>query len=408
MTWSVPVKHRRRLAWWLLWVSLAVHVPIAAIAARTSTKPHADFDNYYNIATRPGRPYLDFPVEFPVGTVMAFRTIGSAAGDRKGFGVSLVIVNAIADAAIAAALGWGWGITAAACYVFITIPIVDLFFLRIDLWSTAAATIAVAAWWRDRRIIAAIALAAGAALKLWPLLFFPLLLVPSRSRGRAGPLAAAVATGMVVFGSWLWVAGPSGLYQVLTFRGAQGWQIESTVGSLWMLIDQSSMRVESGAWRIGSTKGPISVFLFALAGPPCLWMVWRGARTGHLGAGWAGAISTLLALSALLSPQFAAWLTPAGGIAWAERDRRTAILATLAVFFSNLIWKSANPLVHGSPRTILILVVRNVLLLLLALDAARRIARAPLTMEPAPAVECEGGDAEAEKTGPAAPADDSV
>src|SRR5262245_37401589 len=154
---------------------------------------------------------------------MAFRTIGSAVRDREGFGVSLVIVNAIADAAIAGALVWGWGVTAAACYAFITIPIVDLFFLRIDLWSTAVATIAVAAWWRDRRIVAAIALAAGAALKLWPLVFLPLLLVPARSGGRAAPLAAAVAAGMAVFGSWLWVAGPFGLYQVLTFRGAQGW-----------------------------------------------------------------------------------------------------------------------------------------------------------------------------------------
>jgi hypothetical protein len=369
---------RRRLAWWLLWASLAVHVPIALIAAKRSTQPHDDIDNYYNIATRPGRPYLDFPVEFPVGTVITFRTLGALAGGRQPFGISIVIVNAMADAAIAAALAYGWGVTAAACYVFTAIPIVDLFFLRMDLWSTAAATIAVAFWRRDRRILAACGLAAGAGLKLWPLALSPLLLAPSPSRSRTAPLAAAVAAGAVVLGGWLWVAGPSGLYQVLTFRGAQGWQIESTVGSIWMLFDQSSMRVEAGAWRIGVTKGPISVLLFALAAPLTLWIVWRGARTGHLGAGWAGGISALLLFSALLSPQFSAWLTPATGIAWAEKDRRTAALTALAVFFSNLIWKSANPLVHGSFRALAILLARNVLLAALAVYTARLVARAPI------------------------------
>src|SRR5262249_31974354 len=161
-----------------------------------------------------------------------------------------------------------------------------------------------------------------AAFKLWPLTFLPLLLIPTDARRRAKPIGTAIATGMVILGGWLWVAGPSGLYQVLTFRGARGWEIESTVGAVWMLVDQSSARVEAGAWRIGPTIGPISILLFALGAVLSLWLVWRGARTRHLGAGWAGGISALLVLSALLSPQFAAWLAPASGVSWADGDRR--------------------------------------------------------------------------------------
>ena len=78
-----------RLARWLLWTSIAVHVPIAVVATIHARLPDYDFDNFYNIATRPGRPYLDFPVEFPVGTVQVFRTVGSIAGGRGNFGVSL-------------------------------------------------------------------------------------------------------------------------------------------------------------------------------------------------------------------------------------------------------------------------------------------------------------------------------
>jgi hypothetical protein len=370
-----------RLARWLLWTSLAVHVPIAVVAAVHARLPDYDFDNFYNIATKPGRPYLDFPVEFPVGTVQVFRTVGSIAGGRANFGVYLVIVSVVADAAIACALYWGWGTAAAAGYALIVIPLIDLVFLRTDLWSTAIATIAVAAWRRERRVAAAIGFAAGAAFKLWPLAFLPLLVVPARGRGRAVSIATAIAAGLAVLGGWLWVAGASGLYQVRTFRGARGWEIESTVGALWMLVDQSSMRVEAGAWRIGATSGAISVLLFVLGGIPTLWMIWRGGRTGHLGAGWAGGLSSLLVLSALLSPQYSAWLAPACGIAWVEGNKRIAVLIGLAVFLTNLVWKSFNPLVHGAMVPLATLLARNVLLVVLALDAARVVASASLTKE---------------------------
>jgi len=375
-----------RFARWLLWTSLAVHVPIAVVAAFHARLPDYDFDNFYDIATRAGRPYLDFPVEFPVGTVQVFRTVGSIAGSRANFGVYLVIVSVVADAAIACALYWGWGTAAAAGYALIVIPLIDLFFLRTDLWSTAIATIAVAAWRRERRVAAAIGFAAGAAFKLWPLAFLPLLLVPARGRGRAVPIATAVAAGLAVLGGWLWVAGASGLYQVLTFRGARGWEIESTVGAVWMLVDQSSMRVEAGAWRIGTTSGAISVLLFVLGGIPTLWMIWRGGRTGHLGAGWAGGLSSLLVLSALLSPQYSAWLAPASGVAWVEGDKRIAVLTGLAVFLTNLVWKSFNPLVHGAMVPLATLLARNVLLVVLALDSARVVASAQREQRPEPPI----------------------
>ena len=192
---------------------------------------------------------------------------------------------------------------------------------------------------------------------------------------------AAIAAGLAVLGGWLWVAGPSGLYQVLTFRGARGWEIESTVGAVWMLIDQSTMRIEAGAWRIGSTSGPISILLFALGGMAALWMIWRGARSGHVGAGWAGGISWLLVLSALLSPQYSAWLAPASGVAWVEGDRRVAIQTALAVFMTNLVWKSFNPLIHHAMNPLVILLARNVLLVVLAIDAAWLVMSAPAVSE---------------------------
>src|SRR5690349_4638259 len=144
---------QRRLAVWLLWICILVHLPIAVFAMRHSYPPSGDFDNYYQIGTRSGRPYLDFQVEFPVATAQAFRTLAPLSGSRERFGVSLVLLNVVADLAIAGALAWGCGTQAAAGYALVVIPLLDLFLLRMDLWPTALATIAAAAWQRKHLVV---------------------------------------------------------------------------------------------------------------------------------------------------------------------------------------------------------------------------------------------------------------
>ena len=284
--------NRQRIARSVLWSSLAIHAPIALVAVIDARlKPQGDFDNYYTIGTTPGRPYVDFAVEFPLGTTQVFRMLAPMTGSRERFGDTMVILNVIADIAIVAALYWGWGIEAAACYALIVAPLADLFFLRTDLWSTAVATLAVAAWQRKRAALAAIGFVAGAAFKLWPLTFLPLLVVPSRGLNAWCHSLRLPRPGWQFSDCGSGSPDHSGLYQVLTFRGARGWHVESSVGGVWMLFDPSSIRHESGTLRIGTTSGPISIVLFAVGTVASLWMVWRGARTGHLGAGWAGGIT---------------------------------------------------------------------------------------------------------------------
>jgi hypothetical protein len=102
--------------------------------------------------------------------------------------------------------------------------------------------------------------------------------------------------------------GSNGLVQVLTFRGATGWQIESLVGSLVHLTDSTTLRMESGAWRIGTINSTASIAMFLAAAPICVWSSWRGARLDRVAAGWLASVSALLLLSALLSAQYVIWL----------------------------------------------------------------------------------------------------
>lgn len=361
----------------LLIAALSVHVVLGAVAAVRSSRPLADFDRYYEIATGTGRPYVDYQVEHPIGTLFLFKVLASAAQGRTSFGRGLVAMSLLADAVIIAALLWGWGEVAAAYFAVVVIPVIGLLFNRIDLWSTAAATVAFASWQRDQRVLTAAALALGGALKLWPLLLAPLLLVPGSTSRRRWPgfLVFTLAAGTLAGITWL-IAGWRGGVDVLTFRGARGWQIESVVGSLVHLAGAESLRMDGGSWRIGATTGTVSVLMFVLAVPLCLWSVWRGARTAHLGAGWLAGVSALLLLSALFSPQFVGWLAPGAAVAWTEGDRRPALMAGVTIALTEIFWNWYDAVLSGATAALVAVVVRNLAVAALLVLTLRTLARA--------------------------------
>ena len=367
----------------ILCAVLAVHAIVAILVLNGTPTPTSDFGRYYEIAATPGRPYVDFEVEHPIATLVLFRTLAHTARDLAAFAHRVVLVNAVADASIVAALWWAWGVAAAAVFAVAVLPVVDLLFARIDLWSMAAATIAVAAWTRNRRSAAGIAVAAGAALKLWPLMFVMLLVIDPVRRGLrerfynfapSGILTFALTAAAFAGAMWL-IAGIAGFWEVLTFRGARGWQIESMVGSVLHAATALPPRLESGSWRIGATTGGVTIVMFALAAPACLWSIARGAATGRIGTAWLAGVSSLLILSALVSAQFAGWLAPGAAIAWAEGDRRSASLAGTAILLTGIFWKSYGSVVEGRALMPEVVVGRNAVLAALAIAALRALAR---------------------------------
>ena len=357
---------------WILAVALGIHAILFAISAVHSPTPAGDFDRYYEIGSTAGRPYVDYQVEHPIGTLLVFKTLAQLPGGRASFGLGVVVLDLIADAIIVASLVWGWGLVAAAYFAAALIPVLGLFFNRIDAWSTAAAILAVAGWKRKSPLTLGAALAIGGAFKLWPLV-----LVPWRDRRSLVALAAFAATAAALAGTALWIAGVNGVMQVLTFRGATGWQIESLVGSVVHLAGSPTLRMESGSWRIGATSGPVSIAMFLAAAPICFWSSWRGARLNRVGAGWLASVSALMLLSALLSAQFVIWLAPAGAIAWEEGDKRLALLTALSIVLTEALWNSYESVLSGELRALLIVVVRNLVLVVLAVSTIVRLSEQP-------------------------------
>jgi hypothetical protein len=355
----------------VLVAALALHLLLVANAVRQSSEPQFDFDRYWTIASTPGTPYRDFQVEHPIGTLLLFRTLAATTGSRNGFALGVVLINAVADMTIIAALVWGWGPAAGAAFAVTVLPIAALLLDRIDLWSMAAATVAVAAWKRERNLLAGASLALGAAFKLWPLMFGVLFAATWWRRRSARALASLLsmtAVSSVLLVVWWILAGWHGMYEVLTFRGATGWQIESTVGSVIHLVTRYPVRLEQDSWRIGTLVGPVTILMFVIAMPVCFWSVWRGGTRGHVGAGWLAGVSALLLLSALLSAQFAGWLLPGAAMSWVEGNRRSAALAWIAAALTGLFMAMYGSVVDGTLGAVLV-VLRNVVLAVLCVSA---------------------------------------
>jgi hypothetical protein len=159
--------------------------------------------------------------------------------------------------------------------------------------------------------------------KLWPVALAPALL--AETRRRAFPFVVASLVGGI---GWLVLGGIGGVRQVMTFRNATGWEIESTVGSLVWLFGGGEPRWENGAVRVGSSQGltwVTGVLLVVLLGA-VWWKALRSKEEDLLGVPSLVALCALLACSPIFSLQYAGWLTPWAAIA--SRDSRRIPIAS--------------------------------------------------------------------------------
>lgn len=275
---------------------------------------------FHVLATTPGVPYRDFPVEYPIGELAIIEIVGSSS-----LGAARAILAGLAfaaDLSAFAALFWGWGIGIARRYLVVGTPLLIFIYRRSDLVSVAIAAFAMALIHRRRDRIGAPVLALATLLKLWPVLLLPALLV----RRRFFSFLLAVAVLLVGFGGWTALGGIDGITQVTSFRGASGWELESTVGVVvWTLTGER--RIESGASRTGIVPGwaRAAMLLLLFAGVGAVWLRTRVREHDVAGAPALVAVAILLVTSPVLSPQYVAWLLPWAAVAGEEETTWTRL-----------------------------------------------------------------------------------
>ena len=217
--------------------------------------------------------------------------------------------------------------------------------------------------------------------KLWPVVLAPRLIVEGARRSRLAAVGAFAAVGALGLAGWLAFAGTDGPEQVLTFRGADGWQIESTLGSLVHTFGQGQARMEQGAMRIGVVPDVARVGLpllgFALVGV-VWWLAARARRDDAVvldGLAPLAAVTATLVTATILSPQYVSWLLPFAAIAWVGGERTVGALTAVAGFLSTLGLDLVKELNQGDAFPAAVILARNLTLIALFVVAIARLAR---------------------------------
>lgn len=342
-----------------------------------------DIRRFHQIAVQAGVPYKDRAVEYPIVTYAAIRVL--AIGNVPTSARTIAVFSLLCDIAVAGALAYGWSRRAALIYLLAGLAylVIPLIYLRMDLLSIALAMWGLALVRRNRQRWGGALIGVAVFTKLWPALLLPLAWLTGRRR--AAYFGAGATAGL--FGIWAAIGGLSGPIQVLTFRGAQGWQIESVVGAFVRILVPGKVYAESGALRYatipGWTRSLLSALLLASL-VAVMWWVWRGSRrrSGLLvetsiidGVSPLAMITAMLVFSPLFSPQYGVWLLPFAAIAWVEREREIAGVAFMVTTGSAILLSRIIAVKNGAPLETVVLLARNLLAVYLVAIAMWRVAQ---------------------------------
>jgi hypothetical protein len=345
-------------------VRIVVRVAVLHSAAAKQYDKAIAFDaaRYHQIAHSTGTPYRDFEVEFPPVSLALIDA--AATNSLRGTEVNLAWSQLVLDLLTAGALLFGWGSGAALAYLLLGTPLLLFIYFRIDLLSVMLAAWAAALLRRRHDRIGGGLLAASVLAKIWPLVLAPVLLAQASRRARIW-FGAFLVGGTAAWISW---GGPSAVRQVVTFRGARGWQGESLVGSILRIDSRNVPVFEAGSLRLGHVPFWARIGLIALliAAVALVAVLTRKTSVEAAGLPSVTVVSCLLFLSPTLSAQYASWLLPWAAVARNERYAERILLVLMLLTTASIFEFEGN---------LVVLIVRNVLLVVVAGFGLARLVR---------------------------------
>ncbi len=367
-------------------VVLRAVVLLAALPTDDSRRISAYFTDgarYHAIASAEGTPYRDFEVEHPPVAVAFLELVDG--GDTRGTLRSLGLASFALDLLTLGAVVYGFGRRAGLAYLVLSTPFLFLPFIyfRVDLLVVALTLWGMALLKRGADTAGGGLLAVSVFAKLWPLAVLPLVVVAEKRRAT---ISAAVV-GFAGAAGWFLLGGISGFEQVITFRGARGFQIESVVGGVSRLFSGAFPRQESGALRTGDPPFVVTLALGAVMVAGVAWVWWRVHRRGVpsdrllYGIAPLTAVTIFMVCSPLLSPQYLVWLVPFGAIAWVYGERTMTALVGLSVVVTMLLTQVYGPLNDAHAIGHAVLAARNALLLAIVVVGVLRLRAEPMQTE---------------------------
>lgn len=243
---------------------------------------------------------------------------------------------------------------------------------RFDALPALLTLVALLLALRRRPGWAAVALGLGTAVKLYPVLLLPLLVIGAgRKAGLrvVGAFAGACAAVFLPF----FVLSPHGVLLSIHDQVGRHLQVETPPASLALLAHSFGVLnvgvvSEAHTYGLGGSSGLLLAVLTSLAFLVALGVIWLNAPRlvrSHQGLvlAWAATLCTTVVLGRVLSPQYLVWLLPIVPlVSW-----RATWLLVASLLLTN-IWYPVHYLavvVHADRGGLELLVARNVVLTVL-------------------------------------------
>jgi hypothetical protein len=346
-------------------------VVVAVLIARSESVKDDGLLRYDRVAASPVTPYRNFAVEWmPIQTAVVQVIAG---GTTTVAGVAITAL--VADMAVAAALAWGWGRRTADVYLLLGLPLLSAAYTRLDLLAVAFAAWAFALARRGRDGPSGVALGLGALSGLWAAFLLPWAVLLRRRPTLVGAAACLAAGGT----SWYLVGGPKAPMQVLSYRGATGWDVQSTIGGALRMFTDGATFLEGGIERIGFAPAwaRTAVLLAILAAAGLAWLSWRPRLDDPAGRTALAVTASILALTPTYPAAWTSILVPWAALSWDE-DRPLATGAVAAIALTGMLM-ALDPAGESTAVSTSIVVARQIVLLLVTAGALapRRVTTQP-------------------------------
>ncbi len=348
-------------------------ISTALVPAMGVVPEGGDLDVFYGYATKIVHgdvPYRDLSLEYPPGALAAIVPPALGTPSEHTFAVRFEFAMLGLFAALILLLAR----RPRAAFVIAFAPLLlgPVVVKRFDVLPALLTLIALQLAISRRYAWAGAALGLGTAVKLYPVLLLPLVVIAAGRRVGARAVGAFVVACAVVVLPFL-VLSPHGVIESVRAQAGRHLQIETPLASLALLahslgVVKVGVVSEAHTYGLGGSSGALLAVLTTIVFLASLVVIWLNAprlvrsRDG-LVLTWAATLCATVVFGRVLSPQYLIWLLP---IVPLVSLRATAWL--VAALIATNFWYPApylDVVLHMDRGDILLLVVRNAVLMVL-------------------------------------------